>query len=554
MKSLRELTVRAAARLIAEGRMTSKELVDAAIGAAAISATEDALSDASGMASSSGITQMEMMHPPSLSPSTSSSSSESSSESCASFVEGLPFVVKENIVTRSFDTDAGSKMLKGYRHRHDAAVVSRLLRSGAKLVGKTAMDEFGMGSHSLRHGGTCIGVRNPRNLMRSAGGSSGGTAAAVAAGIALFGIGSDTGGSVRQPAAFCGLCGLKPTYGLIPRDGLIAYASSLDTVGIIAKTVEDTFDVLEVVEGESMRDMTSSSRPATWRRRRPSVREGDRSRDAATSYEDEDEDDESIIDSLKGMRIGLPVEARIDEASSRATQAWEEAADVLRRAGATVVDVRVPMFEKCLAAYHIIAHTEAASNLSRYDGIRYGPEGVIAHAAVRHGMSSALPDRKRELASLEAQVVDMRSRLFGEEVKRRIIMGTFASSSVRSDGWFVHASRVRAVLAEDMRRCFDAGVDVLLTPTVPDVAPLLEDVMHMEPNDMYAGDIYTVPANLAGLPAFAMPAGIDHDTGMPRSIQLIASWYREDKIRIVASVLQRSFLPSFHPHTAPSST
>lgn len=505
--SLRPLTARAASLLLQEGKATAADLLDASRGAAehwwatgCIVRSEGG--DADGAAAADAAAAR------------SDRRREGGRERAGrSAVDGLPYVVKDNLLTEDFPTTACSRMLQGYHHRYDACAVSRLKESGGVLVGKAAMDEFGMGSHSLgaADGGSepVIGVRNPLDMDRSAGGSSGGTAAAVAAGVALFGLGSDTGGSVRQPAAFCGLTGLKPTYGVVPRDGLIAYASSLDTVGVIGKSVRDVFDVTALVEGAAQHDMTSASRPPQF--------------SVAAS-----ESAQKGTDNLRGVRVGIPREARIDEASSSTNEAWSAAASALRDAGAIVVDVTIPTFKECLPAYHLIAHVEAASNLSRYDGIRYGPAGIGA------GGGDPSP-------SLGSQVTHVRSQYFGGEVKRRIIMGTFASSSKFSDGWFLHASKVRAVLTRDFRRCFAADADVLLTPTVVDVAPLLQDVMRMEPTDIYAGDIYTVPANLTGIPSLAVPAGTDVVTGMPRSVQLMAPWYREDRLLRVGAALEAAF-------------
>ena len=511
-EGLRRLTARTASALLREGRTTAAELLAASRGAAARWRGAGCMVSGGDGGDGGGAAAAE---------DAAARSDRLRRGDCAgrSAVDGLPYVVKDNMLTRDFPTTACSRMLEGHHHRYDACAVSRLARAGGVLVGKAAMDEFGMGSHSLGRGGggggggggASIGVRNPLDMDRSAGGSSGGTAAAVAAGVALFGLASDTGGSVRQPAAFCGLAGLKPTYGAIPRDGLIAYASSLDTVGVIGKDVDDVFGVLALVEGGTRYDMTSASAGPP---RAPGA------------------------GSLRGVRVGLPREARIDEASPSTEEAWSAAARALRDAGATVVDVSVPTFAACLPAYHLIAHVEAASNLSRYDGIRYGPAGVAAAAAGGGG----------DPASLESQVTGVRSRYFGAEVKRRIIMGTFASSSRHSDGWFVRASRVRAVLARDFQRCFAADADVLLTPTATGVAPRLEDVLCMEPTDMYAGDVYTVPANLAGVPALALPAGTDPATGMPRSVQLMAPWYREDRLLGVGAVLEAAFRPDDAAH------
>lgn len=412
---------------------------------------------------------------------------------------GIPFVHKDVFCTEGARTTAGSRMLAGFVPPYDATVVARLRAAGARCVGKANMDEFAMGSSNEN---SAFGpVRNPWDLARVPGGSSGGSAAAVAAGLVPFATGSDTGGSVRQPAAFCGITGLKPSYGRVSRHGMIAYASSLDQAGVLARSIEDCAEVLAIIAGADPLDATSVAAPALdWRA----------ALDAGVS---------GLRIGIVGGMFGAGVRGEI-AATVRAAMAE------LERAGARLVDIELPSLAHAIPAYYVIAPAEASSNLSRYDGVRYGhrAEGV------------------RDLKSLYRQ---SRSEGFGIEVKRRILAGTYVLSSGYYDAYYLRAQQVRQRIADDFRAAF-AHVDVLAGPTTPDVAFRLGDKVD-DPLAMYAADINTVAVNLAGLPAVSLPAGFVD--GLPVGLQLIAPAFREDRLLAAGHALQQR--TAFHRERAP---
>lgn len=380
---------------------------------------------------------------------------------------GVPIAIKDNLVTRSMPTTAASKILEGFRSPYDATVVERLRRAGAIMVGKTNLDEFAMGSsteHSAYHP-----TRNPWDPDRVPGGSSGGSAAAVAARMVPVAIGSDTGGSIRQPAAYCGVVGMKPTYGRVSRYGLIAFASSLDQVGPFARSVKDVALVLEAIAGADPLDATALNEPF------PPV-----------EFDD---------DGWTGIRVGLPVEYYGEGIDGRVRAVIEEALSRLKTAGAELVEVSLPHTPYAIAAYYLLAPAEASSNLSRYDGVRYG-----------------LRAPARDLLDLYERT---RAEGFGEEVKRRILLGTHALSAGYYDAYYLKAQKVRTLIREDFMRAFEQ-VDVLLTPTTPDL-PFRFGERAEDPLQMYLGDIFTVTSNLAGIPSLSVPAGMAQ--GLPVGIQ-----------------------------------
>ena len=402
---------------------------------------------------------------------------------------GIPVAVKDNLATVGFPTTCGSRILEGYRSPYEATVVLRLREEGAIVVGKTNLDEFAMGSSSEN---SAFGpVRNPRDPSRVPGGSSGGSAAAVAAGMVPCALGSDTGGSVRQPAAFCGVVGVKPTYGRVSRYGLVAFASSLDQVGVLAPTVADAAALLEVVAGHDPRDSTSVDLPV------PAL-------------------SERLGEGVGELVVGVPHEY-FGEAVEPALRAQCRAAvDALRGKGCTIREVSLPNTPYALPAYYVIATAEASSNLARFDGVRFGV-------------------RNEDGTTLDEMYERTRTVGFGPEVKRRILLGTYALTAGYYDQYYGRAQRVRSLVAADFDRVFREGVDVLFTPTSPTVAFRLGERIE-DPLQMYLADVFTVTANLAGLPAASVPIG--DVAGLPVGGQIIAPWWGEEVLFRVASALE----------------
>jgi len=389
---------------------------------------------------------------------------------------GVPVVVKDNIATLSMPTTCGSRILEGYVSPYEATVVTRLRTAGAVIIGKTNMDEFAMGSstENSAYGPT----KNPLDPTRVPGGSSGGSAACVAAGIVRVALGSETGGSVRQPAAFCGIVGVKPTYGRVSRYGLVAFASSLDQVGVFGRSVEDAAIGLGAIAGRDRYDSTSA--------------------DAAV-----DDYGATVSETLKGVVIGRPREYFPDSLDARIRERCDAACDTFRQLGATVRDVSLPHTDLAIPTYYIIAPAEASSNLARFDGVRYG---VRAKAA-----------------TLGEMYADTRSHGFGREVTRRVLLGTYVLSAGYYDAYYKKAQEVRALIADDFQKVFDSGVDVLFTPTAPTTAFPLG--AKSDPYDMYLSDIFTATANLAGIPALSLPIGrVD---GLPVGGQIMARHFAE---------------------------
>jgi len=407
---------------------------------------------------------------------------------------GLPFVHKDIFCTNGIRTTCGSRMLESFVPPYDATVVERLAAANAVTIGKANMDEFAMGSSNENsHFGP---VRNPWDTTRVPGGSSGGSAAAVAAGIVPFATGTDTGGSIRQPAAFCGITGLKPTYGRVSRWGMIAFASSLDCAGVLARSAEDCAHVLAAIAGHDPRDATSMQRPA-----------GDYVAALSTS--------------LQGIRIGVAREyfgAGVEDGVGAAVRA---ALAALEKRGAVLVDISLPHAELAIPAYYVIAPAEASSNLARYDGVRFG-------------------HRCSDPASLEDLYSRSRAEGFGAEVKRRILIGTYALSAGYYDAYYLRAQRVRRLIANDFSEAF-RQVDLIAGPTAPTVAFRLGE-KSADPLAMYAADVNTVAVNLAGLPAISIPAGFASNgagAGLPVGLQLIAPAFAEARLLSVAHQFQQ---------------
>ena len=395
---------------------------------------------------------------------------------------GVPIAVKDNICTRGIPTTAASKILRGFVPPYDATVVTRLAGAGAVIIGKTNCDEFAMGSSTEN---SAFGpTANPWARSRTPGGSSGGSAVAVASRAVPASLGSDTGGSIRQPAAFCGIVGLKPTYGRVSRYGLLAFASSLDQIGPFAVTAGDAAAVLAAIAGADPHDATSAAQPVP-----------------ASTVAD--------APTVKGLRIGVP-RAFIEGVDTAVERAFDEALDTWRRLGATIVDVHLPASSLAIPVYYLIATAEASSNLARYDGVRYGARAALS------------PDD-----TLRTMYERTRDDGFGAEVKRRIMLGTYVLSAGYYDAYYLKAQQVRATL-RDAYTAVLADVDVIATPTTPTPAfPLGEKVA--DPLQMYLADIFTVSANLVGVPAVSVPCGFAPD-GLPIGCQLTGRMWAEDTL------------------------
>ncbi|GAC1685224.1 MAG: Asp-tRNA(Asn)/Glu-tRNA(Gln) amidotransferase subunit GatA [Gemmatimonadaceae bacterium] len=408
---------------------------------------------------------------------------------------GVPVGVKDNIATLTLPTSCGSRILEGYVSPFEATAVTRLRAAGAVVIGKANCDEFAMGS-STEH--SAYGpARNPIDRSRVPGGSSGGSAALVAAGVCPIALGSETGGSVRQPAAFCGVVGVKPTYGRVSRYGLVAFASSLDQVGVVGATVDDAALALEVIAGADPLDSTTAAVAV------PAYRETPRSR-------------------LEGLVVGRPVEYFPASLDPRVRALCDRAIEALRALGAEIRDVSLPHTAVAIPAYYIIAPAEASSNLARFDGVRYG---LRVDGPGLRGMYEAT-----------------RSHGFGAEVTRRILLGTFVLSAGYYDAYYRKAQEARALIAEDFRRAFAAGIDVLFTPTTP--TPAFALGAKSDPLEMYLSDIFTATANLAGVPAMSQPIGrVD---GLPVGGQLIAAHFDEARMLSVGYALERALGDDAH--------
>ena len=405
---------------------------------------------------------------------------------------GVPLAVKDNLCTRGIPTTCSSRILEGWRPPYDATVVSRVAAAGAIAIGKTNLDEFAMGSSTEN---SAFGpTRNPRDTSRVPGGSSGGSAAAVAAGFAPLSLGSDTGGSIRQPAALCGVVGVKPTYGLVSRYGLIAFASSLDQVGPFSTTVADSALLLEAIAGHDPLDSTSIVDAATGSAR------------SLLSVLD---------DGVSGLRVGLVTELMGEGIAPDVAARVRQAAEALAAAGAEIGEVSVPAASYGLSAYYLIAPAEASSNLARYDGVRYG---MRVDAATTAEMNTAT-----------------RTAGFGPEVKRRIMLGTYALSAGYYDAYYGKALTVRTLICRDFDAAYEK-FDVLLTPTSPTTAFRFGEKT-ADPLSMYLNDICTIPTNLAGHPAMSLPFGAGVD-GMPVGVQLLAPALGEATMFRAAAVLE----------------
>lgn len=397
-------------------------------------------------------------------------------------LEGIPIAIKDNILVEDYKTTAGSKILENYIAPYDAFVIEKLKKAGAVILGKTNLDEFAMGSSTEN---SAFGVvKNPHDIARVPGGSSGGSAVAVAANHCVAALGSDTGSSVRQPASFCGVVGFKPSYGMVSRYGLIAMASSLDQIGPIAKTVEDTKLIFDVIRGQDKMD--------------------------STTIESRIKNQELRI---KNLRIGVPKEYFGKGLDKEVKEKIEKAIEKLEKKGAKIKKVSLPSSEYGLAVYYILMPAEVSANLARYDSIKYG-----------------LSLKGKDLLD---QYLKTRAQGFGDEVRRRLILGTYVLSAGYKDAYYNKAQKVRALIKKDFEKVFNE-VDVLLTPTAPTTAFKIGE--KQDPLSMYLSDIYTVQANLAGLPAISVPCG--EARGLPVGLQIIGPQFKDDLVLKVAKLYE----------------
>ncbi len=407
-------------------------------------------------------------------------------------LRGVAIAVKDNICTRFSQTSCGSRILGNYRPQYNATAVEKLLGAGAVIIGKTNMDEFAMGSSN--ENSAYGAVKNPWDTRRVPGGSSGGSAVAVASGVVRAALGSETGGSVRQPASFCGIVGLKPTYGRISRFGLVAFASSLDQIGIFGQTAKDVAEVLSVIAGRDKND--------------------------ATTADVEVPDYVGSLDKdIKGRKIGVPRALFGEGLDDEVRNSVENAIENYRSLGAEIIDIELPNSKYSIAVYYILATAEASSNLARFDGVRYG-------------------FRAEDADELRKMYMKTRESGFGAEVKRRIMLGTYVLSSGYYDAYYAKAQKVRTLLKQDFLDAFEK-CDAIITPTSPTTAFKIGEKSD-DPLAMYLSDIYTASANLAGIPGISVPCGLSA-SGLPIGLQLVGKYWAEDVLLNLASVYENEF-------------
>ena len=413
----------------------------------------------------------------------------------AGLLDGVPLAIKDLFCTEGVLTTAGSHILDGFTPTYESTVTANLWKAGAVMLGKVNMDEFAMGSSNMTsHYGYVSSpwTRKGDNRPLVPGGSSGGSAAAVAARIALGATGTDTGGSIRQPAAFTGIVGIKPTYGRCSRWGIVAFASSLDQAGPMTRTVEDSAIMLQAMAGHDPKDSTSVNAPV------PDYRK-------------------ALTGNIKGLKVGIPKEYRLDGMAPEIETLWTQGIDWMKRAGAEIVDISLPHTKYALPTYYVIAPAEASSNLARYDGVRFGLR---------------VPGE-----SLDQQYENTRAAGFGKEVRRRILIGTYVLSAGYYDAYYLKAQKVRALIANDFTEAFKK-VDIILTPSTPSAAFAAGEKMD-DPIAMYLLDVFTVTVNLAGLPGISVPAGLSAE-GLPLGLQLIGKAFDEETVLKVGQVLEKS--------------
>ena len=413
---------------------------------------------------------------------------------------GIPVGIKDLFCTRGVPTQAASRILQGFRPEYESTVTQKLMDAGAVMLGKLNMDEFAMGSsnETSTYGDAVNPWRRGNDEARlTPGGSSGGSASAVAARLCPAATGTDTGGSIRQPAAFTGIVGLKPTYGRCSRWGIVAFASSLDQAGPLTRTVQDAAIMLGAMAGHDPKDSTSADLPVP-------------------------DFEAALTGDIRGKRIGIPREYRMEGMPAEIEALWQQGAAWLREAGAEVVDITLPHTKYALPAYYVIAPAEASSNLARYDGVRYGHRAKLAQG-------DGITDMYEKT----------RAEGFGPEVQRRVMVGTYVLSAGYYDAYYNRARRVRTLIKRDFERAFADGIDAILTPSTPSAAFGLGEMADADPVQMYLNDVFTVTVNLAGLPGLSVPAGLDRQ-GLPLGLQLIGRPWEEGDLLNTGLVLERA--------------
>jgi len=414
---------------------------------------------------------------------------------------GIPLGIKDLFCTKGVQTQAASHILEGFRPEYESTITSQLFEAGAVMLGKLNMDEFAMGSSNET---SCYGPvvspwrRSNETTALTPGGSSGGSAAAVSAELCLGATGTDTGGSIRQPAAFTGIVGVKPTYGRCSRWGVVAFASSLDQAGPMVKTVRDSAIMLEAMAGHDPKDSTSADL-------------------AVPDFE------AALTGDIRGKKIGLPKEYRLDGMPEEIEALWHEGAEKLKAAGAEIVDISLPHTKYALPAYYVIAPAEASSNLSRYDGVKYGHRAKIKPGE-----------------GITEMYERTRAEGFGDEVQRRVMIGAYVLSAGFYDAYYIRAQKVRTLIKQDFETVFAQGIDQILTPATPSAAFGLGEMADADPIKMYLNDVFTVTVNLAGLPGVSVPAGLD-SSGLPLGLQLIGQpWNEADMLNTAYALEQAS--------------
>jgi aspartyl-tRNA(Asn)/glutamyl-tRNA(Gln) amidotransferase subunit A len=484
MSELTKLTIAEARDKLRAGEITAVELTDACL-------TE---------IEAAGVLNAFVHHTPEIARAQAAAADARRKAGDAPAMCGIPLGIKDLFCTEGVPSQAASRILEGFRPQYESTVTRQLFEAGAVMLGKLNMDEFAMGSSNET---SCYGnVVNPwrrgnDTAALTPGGSSGGSASAVAADLCLAATGTDTGGSIRQPAAFVGITGLKPTYGRCSRWGIVAFASSLDQAGPMTKTVRDCAIMLQAMAGHDPKDSTSADLPVP--------------------------DFEAMLTGdIRGKTIGIPKEYRMDGMPAEIEALWSKGAEMLRDAGAKIVDISLPHTKYALPAYYVIAPAEASSNLARYDGVRYGHRAKLAQG-----------DGVTEMYE------KTRAEGFGPEVRRRIMVGTYVLSAGFYDAYYNRARRVRALIKRDFDEAFAQGVHAILTPATPSAAFGLGEMASADPVQMYLNDVFTVTVNLAGLPGIAVPAGLDAQ-GLPLGLQLIGRPWEEGDLLNTAFALERA--------------